>query len=448
MPHHRPHSLSMLPSLPLVALGALLPAVSASDGFVKLDFNIFKGLDLPLAISDFLLGIHVRDDGAYNLNISNEKAFYVAKLAVGTPAADLSVLLDTGLADLWVQLAKNPQCTSNGGSVDCSQYGVFDESKLSSWKKNNTAFSITYLDQSGANGTYGQDTIGLTSGLNVDGANFAVAENLNSNVGVFGIGFQQLESSNQLYSNVPMQLKEQGFINKVAYLLYLTSQEASTGAILFGGIDQAKYSGLLVELDITKSNGFYTYLQIPLSSVKANLASAPAPAPSLTSQGLPGLPHPTIAKRFTNSTATAAASTGTVDMKNVDALLDSGTTLTVLPQDNVDLIIKLIAPGAQYSQLASAYTVPCSLRDQGNSLTFNFDGKKDIQVPLSDLVLEAGTNQQTGQAICTFGVVPGQQVILGDNFLRSCYSVFNLDDKTISIAQMKYTDEEDIQVIH
>lgn len=436
----------MLPSLPLVALMALLPAAHGSDGFVKLDFDIFKGLDLPLAISDFLLGIHARDSGATNVNITNEKAFYVAKLAVGTPSSELSVLLDTGLADLWVQLAKNPQCQSNGGSVDCSQYGAFDETNLSTWKKNNTAFSITYLDNSNANGTFGQDTVGLTSSLSVEGANFAVAENLNTNVGVFGIGFQQLESSSSLYSNLPIQLKEQGYIHKVAYSLYLTSQEATTGAILFGGVDQAKYTGELVELDITKSNGAYTYLQIPLSSIRVDLTSSPSPAPSLTSP-FPGLPHPTIAKRASNSTATEAASTGTVDMKNTDALLDSGTTLTILPQDNVDLIIKLVAPGASYSQLAGAYTVPCSLKASGNSLVFDFDGKKDIRVPLSDLVRDAGTDQKTGEDICTLGVVPGLMVILGDNFLRSCYTVFNLDDRTVSIAQMKYTDDEDIQVI-
>mmetsp|Transcript_218 Transcript_218/g.198 ORF Transcript_218/g.198 Transcript_218/m.198 type:complete len:82 (-) Transcript_218:12-257(-) len=81
-------------------------------------------------------------------------------------------------------------------------------------------------------------------------------------------------------------------------------------------------------------------------------------------------------------------------------------------------------------------------------MTFRFNDEKDIKVPFSNLVLQSGQDPNTGKAICLFGVLPSEDIILGDNFLRSSYSVFNLDDKTISIAQLKQTNDEDIEVIN
>ena len=103
---------------------------------------------------------------------------------------------------------------------------------------------------------------------------------------------------------------------------------------------------------------------------------------------------------------------------------------------------------ASYSPLAGGYIVSCTLRQPDNSMTFRFNDEKDIKVPFSDLVMQSGQDPNTGKAICLLGLLPSQDVILGDNFLRSSYTVFNLDDKTISLAQLKQTNDEDIEVIN
>jgi len=133
-----------------------------------------------------------------------------------------------------------------------------------------------------------------------------------------------------------------------------------------------------------------------------------------------------------------------ISTNNAPALLDSGTTLTYLPPSVVDSIVDKVAPGSKFNSIYGGVVVPCSLKAPQNHLTFNFNGQQEIQVPFSELVLQ--TSNIIGEQICLLGIIPSDENILGDNFLRSCYSVFNLDDKTISIAQMKYFNDEQIEV--
>lgn len=443
----------------------IVPALAVQQKAYKIDFEITKGDDFIETMKHLFddigdeLDIFKREENkTHEVKLSNQRAFYVASLNIGTPSKEVKVLIDTGSADLWIMSTKNPYCTTNGGSMDCTTYGTYNEDESTSFVKNDTEFSIQYLDNTFAKGTWGQDRVELTDGLVIEGANFAVADETDSYVGVFGIAYKELESTDEVYDNLPVQMKQQGYINKVAYSLYLTPAERNTGTILFGGIDHAKYTGELVEFDVEPQNGVNVYLQIPLSSITINLiegagssstlatiATAPnSPTPttstSSTSTGLDG-PFHSIAAVFDKRSTE-------IDTADTNALFDSGTTLTYLDQSILNQILDEIAPDSTYNGNMGGYQVPCSLRQEGNSFTFNFDNKKDIEVPLSDMVLIGGQNGTTGQPICMLGILSNSHSILGDNFLRHAYSVFNLDDNTISIAQMNYNDEEeDIEII-
>lgn len=449
----------------------LIPALLAtpilcSDGFYKLDFDVRKGFNLTEVVDNFFKGIgdaiddtldgvgdllDKRDNGSQQVPLTNERAFYITTLKIGSDSSEVKVLLDTGSADLWVMSSKNSYCTENGGSMNCDQYGTYNEDNSTTFNKNDTEFSIQYLDQTFAKGTWGQDTIELTSSLILKEGNLAVADETDSNVGVFGIGYKSLESAQDKYDNIPIQMKQQGFIEKVCYSLYLTPAESEKGSILFGGVDHAKYTGELVKFDIVPINGVVRHFQIPLNDLTVNLItpvqSATTTATTLVSSPSP---HPTIAliddtinQLFGNNKRD-----DNVIALNTDGLFDSGTTLTYLPQAAVDSLISKIAPGASYNSNLGGYQVPCSLRQEGNSVSYNFDNKKSIEVPLSDLVMIAGRDSMNQQQ-CMLGVVANDDhTILGDNFLRSCYTLFDLEDNTVSIAQMKYSDDEDIEVIH
>lgn len=432
--------------IPLIQAFILASAVLASDGFYKMDFSVAKGSKLVDAISGLFedigdgfknLDLGKRADGAFKTNVTNERVFYVSSLSIGSPAKEVKVLIDTGSSDLWVMSTKNPQCKANGGDINCETYGTYNEDKSETFKNNDTDFYISYLDQTYANGTWGQDSVKLADGFTIEDANFAVADDSTSNVGVFGIGFKKLESTQQLYDNAPIQMKNQGLIKKNAYSLYLTPSNSQSGSVLFGGIDHAKYEGDLVDFDIVEEQGNHVYLQIPLTSITIEMDNPPT-----NTQGV-----------APSSTAVPSGGSGVFKREDAldigeNALLDSGTTLTYLPSNLVDKLVKQISSDATYSYQLGGYSVPCSARQQGNSATFNFDnGKKEIKVPMHDLVIEAGNNGSTGEAICMAGFISSDHVILGDNFLRHAYSVFNLDDKTISLAQMKNTDDEEIEVI-
>lgn len=408
----------------------------ASDGFVKVDFDVYQGLNLSAALSSY--SQISRRDGSYDVSLVNERLFYVSKLQIGTPESEVSVLIDTGSSDLWVMSTKNPQCQDNGGSIDCEKYGTYNESASSTFHDNKTDFSIQYVDQSYAKGTWGTDTISLNEALKLENASFAVADDSNNDVGVFGIGFKGLESNPEQYSNLPIIMKEQGFIKKIAYSLYLTSAESESGSILFGAIDHAKYEGELAVIDISKINGDYGYLQVPLTSVSVHVESNVDSQPSDDTVPSTG----SSMRSFNNSGAQP------IKANDSQALLDSGTTLTYLQDSLVQQVLEQADKNASYSPLAGGYIVSCTLRQPDNSMTFRFNDEKDIKVPFSDLVMQSGQDPNTGKAICLLGLLPSQDVILGDNFLRSSYTVFNLDDKTISLAQLKQTNDEDIEVIN
>lgn len=419
---------------------ASLPGFGSSDGFVKMEFDILKDLGLSTSLNDFITSLLPEKqlssrDKSGSAPLINQHTFYVTKLSIGNPASEVEVLLDTGSSDLWVMSSRNPQCKDNGGSIDCEQYGTYNETASTTFKNNHTNFYIQYLDQTYANGTWGTDDISLTDTLKLKDASLAVAEDSDSNVGVFGIGFIELESGLQKYVNVPALMKQQGLINKVAYSLYLGSMESNKGNILFGGVDHAKYSGDLKEIDISLQNGKYPYLQIPLTQISVQKDSSSSKVFNAKDS------------KFRSSLFNKrSGGNQSIDTKSAPALLDSGTTLSLLPDDVMKLVVEAIDPEAAYNSGAGGYIVNCTLALPLNSVTFTFDGEKDIVVPMTDLIVSLGDSATGGQQ-CMLGLVPGSMLILGDNFLRSAYSVFNLDDKTISIAQAKYSDNQDISVI-
>lgn len=83
-------------------------------------------------------------------------------------------------------------------------------------------------------------------------------------MGTLGIGLKSDEetSDNSTYDNFVFNLKKQGFINKAGYSLYLPQKEKKSGTILFGGIDEDKYSGNLTKFIVSSDK-----LTVPLQSV-------------------------------------------------------------------------------------------------------------------------------------------------------------------------------------
>jgi hypothetical protein len=237
--------------------------------------------------------------------------------------------------------------------------------------------------------------------------------------GLIGVGYINDEASlgttRSTYPNLPVVLQQEKLINTVAYSLYLNDLDASTGSILFGGIDTGKYHGELTKINIIASDNSKTF-----SEFAVELYSVAATSP----------------------TGTDTLSTS---QSSLVAVLDSGTTLTYLPQDMAEEAWKEV--GASYDDSFGLAVVPCSVRDINGFFSFTFAGPQgpQVNVTLSELVLdlfsggpapkfESGPNQ--GQSVCEFGIqnTTGSPYLLGDTFLRSAYVVYDLVNNEIAIA--------------
>lgn len=392
-----------------------------------------------------------RDDGYEEIEIYNEQNFYSIELEIGTPSQNVTVLLDTGSSDLWVSSPENPYCidsddtkpvtqlststlatssgtaTSSGNSgiatVDCSEYGTFDPSKSTSFRSNNTAFSISYGDTTFASGTWGTDNFDLGD-LNVTNLSFAVANQSNSTVGVMGIGLAGLQSTYvgvnsassgaYQYENFPMALKSQGIIDRNAYSLFLNEPDADKGSVLFGAVDHSKYSGQL-----------YT---IPMLNMYRNRGIQNPIEFDVTVQGVSVTSGSTI-RNLTNT--------------QFPALLDSGTTLSYMPYTLTQLIAGAV--GAQYSQYTGYYSMRCPSENNDTRLNFDFGGFQ-ISANLSSYLLSSRSSSST----CYLGMIPlsSNAAIFGDNFLVHAYVVYDLENYEISMAQAAFNNSDSqIEVI-
>lgn len=193
--------------------------------------------------------------------------------------------------------------------------------------------------------------------------------------------------------------------------------EATTGQILFGGIDTAKYDGTLSSLEI--------------------YPDAESGSNQITSF--------TVA--FTSLQVTSSTGTDTLTSSNyaVAAILDSGTSLTLLPDDLASVVFEEL--GATNDRTYGV-VLPCAVANATGSLSFGFGGSAGpvIKVSISELVLplydEAGNipHFSNGEAACQLGLeaAAGRPVLFGDTFLRSAYVVYDLVNNRIGIAQSNF----------
>ncbi|KGR07488.1 candidapepsin-6 [Candida albicans P78048] len=412
--------------LSVLAFALLIDAapVKRSPGFVTLDFNVKRSLVDPddptveskrsplfldldptqIPVDDTGRNDGVDKRGPVAVKLDNEIITYSADITVGSNNQKLSVIVDTGSSDLWIPDSKAiciPKWRGDRGDF-CKNNGSYSPAASSTSKNLNTRFEIKYADGSYAKGNLYQDTVGI-GGASVKNQLFANVWSTSAHKGILGIGFQTNEATRTPYDNLPISLKKQGIIAKNAYSLFLNSPEASSGQIIFGGIDKAKYSGSLVELPITSDRT----LSVGLRSVN-------------------------VMGRNVNV--------------NAGVLLDSGTTISYFTPSIARSIIYALGGQVHYDSAGNkAYVADCKT---SGTVDFQFDKNLKISVPASEFLYQLYYTNGKPYPKCEIRVRESEDNILGDNFMRSAYIVYDLDDKKISMAQVKYTSESNIVAIN
>ncbi|GAB7354857.1 hypothetical protein MBLNU459_g5233t1 [Dothideomycetes sp. NU459] len=333
--------------------------------------------------------------------LDNEETLYFANVTMGTPAQSLRLHIDTGSSDLWVNTATSAFCSGRGSP--CAIAGTYSPNSSSTYEYVNSLFNITYVDGSGSAGDYATDVVRI-GGATLENQEFGIGYTSSSAEGIIGIGYAAneaiVEYQTQTYANVPQKMVQAGLINSVAYSLWLNDLDASTGSILFGGINTDKYTGSLQTLPILKEEGIYAEFLIALTAVG-----------------------------FDGKEGSIASNLATA------ALLDSGTSLMYLPDSIASSIFT--ATGAVYNEEQGAAIVNCKLAENSSTIDFTFSGPT-ISVAMSELVIVAG--YEGNKPICILGVAPAgdSTTVLGDTFLRSAYVVYDLSNNEISLAQTNF----------
>ncbi|ODV95409.1 hypothetical protein PACTADRAFT_23646, partial [Pachysolen tannophilus NRRL Y-2460] len=347
--------------------------------------------------------------------IDNYLTYYVSNIKLGTPAQDITVIVDTGSSDLWVVSSD-----TTSSEVFCSVFGgMFNSSDSVTFHSNDTYFYDYYSDGTTASGTWGYDVVQIND-IVAYNLSFGLANNTNQDGNaILGLGLMELEATDAnisqtdfedyTYFNLPQKLVELGVISRNVYSLFLNNQYSYSGSILFGAVDYTKFIGDLTTHPLTSTEEF----MIALSGISFN-----------------------------------GENLGTENAV-YDALFDCGNTAITIPASIAKPILEYT--NSTYNNDSGLYAQTCSYLSELNipDLIFDFQGAT-IRVPQNELIIDPqnpyGNGQQEafydseGRALCFIAIQIQEEdeddlIIVGDYFLRSCYTIFDLDNKELSIAQ-------------
>ncbi|KAH7259092.1 aspartic peptidase domain-containing protein [Fusarium redolens] len=220
--------------------------------------------------------------------------------------------------------------------------------------------------------------------------------------GVFNT--EKLEDSKTKYRNLPYALAVAGAINTPAYSMWL--EDDITGQFLFGGVNKAKYKEPLVTYPIPVNN----------ESNKRDRALAV----------------------MTGFATTYNEESSELDFEPRLVLLDSGTPKSRLTLDMTMHLINTMNV-SYYEKHGPA--APCEGSSR-NTLDFTFS-ELTISVPLSNFLWETSFVSD-GLAYCKIRYdATATHIILGDDFLKGAYVVFDFANMEISLAARNPEDAED-----
>lgn len=361
----------------------------------------------------------------------------MANVTVGTPAQSLSLVLDTGSSDVWMLSNTADLCTS--AELQAENYGgctggTYNSNDSSTYKLvDQGGFDITYADGTESTGDYITDNLVL-NGNTVKALQMGLAYNTTVGVGIMGIGYDTNEAAETEYPSIIDQLVSQDLIPSKAYSLYLDDLETSTGSILFGGIDTDKYTGALITLPVQPDADTGTISSFTVAWTSLSITGEAGNSTTLTESNFAQ-----------------------------PAILDSGTTLTYIPDDLAAEVYAMTGAIDDSTNSGIIY-IDCDLRTTGSKVTFNYgfggSGGPIIKVPIDELIFDLDglfSESSDGSSssgpftnTCAFGLYAngGSTNLLGDTFLRSAYVVYDISNNEIAMAQTNFnaTDSNVVEI--
>ncbi|XP_072756579.1 lysosomal aspartic protease-like [Anoplolepis gracilipes] len=317
-----------------------------------------------------------------------ENSQYYGTISIGTPPQEFTVLFDTGSLHLWVP---SKQCNTFN-SICKRHVHKYDSNKSSTYKSNGAPFNIQYADGN-MTGFLSIDVVNI-AGLNVQNQTFieATSETSSSSSylqfdGILGLsyGTMSIDGVTPIFCNIV----EQGLVSQPIFSFYLSRNSSAGigGELIFGGTNSAHYDGELFYIPITEKG----YWQFTIDRVKVGDDDV------LCENGC-------------------------------QAIVDTGASLIVGPLSDINIIkTKIGADRDGY--------VNCNQLDKFPTISIVLNGKTFNLTPWNYITQEV----EEGVLKC-FSDLRGFNYpiwILGDVFIRSYYTVFDLGNNRVGFASSK-----------
>jgi len=315
----------------------------------------------------------------------DDSELWQGSISVGTPPVSFTVDFDTGSSDLFLP---GPNCR-----VNCQGHKVFNTAASSTARDLRKTFSLAFGDGSTVQGEQFSDTVtigSLKATAQTVGAatqystGFALAEFPPD--GLMGMGFEQISvfGANPVFQTLVAD-------GQTTASVFGVKLSTSGSELFLGGTDSKLISGAFTNVPVT-TVGFW----------EVNLGSA-------------------------NVNGKAAGS-------NIDAIIDTGTTLIVGDPTTVKNLYALIPGSADASRTVGAgfFTFPCT---STATVSLTFGGKA---FPISASTFNLG-QVSAGSTQCVGGIMSESGVgfwVVGDVFLQNVYTAFDVGNRRVQFANL------------
>ncbi|GBC08644.1 hypothetical protein RclHR1_08280012 [Rhizophagus clarus] len=293
-------------------------------------------------------------------------------------------LFDTGSADLWV-----PKVGYNKGA---GKHSSFDPKKSSSFQTDNKPFSITYGTGHTA-GIAATDTFEF-SDFTIQNQAFGLADTVSDDFtdspfdGILGMAFDSLS---ELQAPTPFQnlVNNKDVSSSVFGFILGREKDGTSSELTIGGVDP-KFANNLKYNKVVNNRGFW---QITLGGAQVD--------------------------------------GNDISVSGGDAIIDTGTTLVIIPTADADAIHNAI-PGSK--KQGQNYLIPS---DTKAVVSFSFGGVT-YQISPEDLIVD-----DAGNGLSVSGIqgdtLPGMENtwLVGDVFLKNVFNAYDVDKTAVGFAPLK-----------
>jgi len=346
--------------------------------------------------------------------ITNQVYFYTVDVSIGTPGQAIQMQIVTGSTDTYVFNGSSPICTQAGSSCPSASYNFQNSS---TFHQIGLPFNLTFGNGLDVAGSYITDSLEI-GGVSVHGLQMGLVTNGTAgvaNTAQLGLGWPVDEAICTSPSCTPYptfldDLVAQDVIASRTYSIWLNDENAPSGTILFGGIDGSKYRAPLSTFPMQKdSSGGYSELSVNV-----------------------------IDLLFVGSDATTYHLVPT-DNEPVPYILEADSATTYFPS----AVWSTLAPLLELkNDTNGGWWTPCTNTETEFEIQVDNDNSPSLRVPIEQFLIANATQLIGNTTYCGIFIDTadnsGGLATLGEGFLRSIYSVYNLDDKTISLAPANY----------